>query len=671
MIIQRLSVTDFRVFQGTHEFDLTPRIKNGKACPIVLFGGLNGTGKTTTLNAVRLALYGKQSLGYGTSKKTYNQFLANSIHRNKNNSVDVISSKIELEFSYATLGIEKKYKVIREWWIHDKDVSEKILISENEITLTELNNEQCQAFLNELIPIGISDLFFFDGEKISALADDAEGTALGDAIKKLIGLDIIDILSTDLNLLARNHVKKNSNLKTQQEMDELEIQLNLLEINAEQSLANYESINATVVEYQANASRLELELSNKGGAWASSREEEIKKHTALNVEKIEIENQIREIFSSSYPISIALEFTKKAVASLEEEQEAKRQLLLSATIQKEIVSLNKSIEENLSQNEAKTASKLIEKQFSKYNVLEGYNIVHDISDSSFTKITTSIRDASEIKKPELGKLTERLDNVFVALDESGKNISRAPEEGKIKPYIDKLNLIREKLTISVAKRTKELEIYKRYLREAIDVTRKLDKLFQELKGSENAERSHTLAISSRKMLLEFSSEMAIRKVKELEKAFILSFQKLTRKDDIHLSAQINAKNFSVTLVDENQKKVDKDTLSAGEKQIYAIAILEALAKTSGRHLPIIIDTPLGRLDSLHREKLINLYFPKASHQVIILSTDTEVDKQFHDELSPSISHAFKLDYDPISASTYATEGYFWNPSSVGEVYASK
>ena len=62
----------------------------------------------------------------------------------------------------------------------------------------------------------------------------------------------------------------------------------------------------------------------------------------------------------------------------------------------------------------------------------------------------------------------------------------------------------------------------------------------------------------------------------------------------------------------------KDELSAGEKQIYAIAILEALAKTSGRHLPIIIDTPLGRLDSEHCTKLINNYFPYASHQVIIL-----------------------------------------------------
>jgi DNA sulfur modification protein DndD len=100
-------------------------------------------------------------------------------------------------------------------------------------------------------------------------------------------------------------------------------------------------------------------------------------------------------------------------------------------------------------------------------------------------------------------------------------------------------------------------------------------------------------------------------------------------------------------------------LSAGEKQIYAIAILEALAKTSGRKLPIIIDTPLGRLDSKHRRKLVENYFPTASHQVIILSTDTEIDESFHKSLSDHISHTIKLDYDESIASTITNEGYFW------------
>ena len=67
-------------------------------------------------------------------------------------------------------------------------------------------------------------------------------------------------------------------------------------------------------------------------------------------------------------------------------------------------------------------------------------------------------------------------------------------------------------------------------------------------------------------------------------------------------------------------------------------MLWALGRTSGRPLPVIIDTPLARLDSDHRRLLVENYFPQASHQVILLSTDTEVDQLYFDLLNPP-SHA--------------------------------
>lgn len=103
----------------------------------------------------------------------------------------------------------------------------------------------------------------------------------------------------------------------------------------------------------------------------------------------------------------------------------------------------------------------------------------------------------------------------------------------------------------------------------------------------------------------------------------------------------------------------KESLSAGERQIYAIAMLDALAKTSGRKLPIIIDTPLGRLDSKHRKKLVENYFPSASHQVIILSTDTEIDKTYLTSLKDHISHTIMLDYIGTEGSSSVEPGYFW------------
>ena len=73
---------------------------------------------------------------------------------------------------------------------------------------------------------------------------------------------------------------------------------------------------------------------------------------------------------------------------------------------------------------------------------------------------------------------------------------------------------------------------------------------------------------------------------------------------------------------------------------------------------MIIDTPLARLDSQHRMTIVERYLPQASHQVIVLSTDTEIDEALHRRLAPAVSHAYRLDYDPHLRATTAVQGYF-------------
>ena len=100
-------------------------------------------------------------------------------------------------------------------------------------------------------------------------------------------------------------------------------------------------------------------------------------------------------------------------------------------------------------------------------------------------------------------------------------------------------------------------------------------------------------------------------------------------------------------------------MSAGEKQIYAIAMLWALALTSRRPLPFLIDTPLGRLDSDHRANLVRKYFPFVSHQVVIFSTDTEIDEVYFQDLLPYLARAYHLSFDEPSGQTRVVDGYFW------------
>lgn len=149
------------------------------------------------------------------------------------------------------------------------------------------------------------------------------------------------------------------------------------------------------------------------------------------------------------------------------------------------------------------------------------------------------------------------------------------------------------------------------------------------------------------------------KVEEIQGYFYESFKRMARKGDMDLNVEIEPETFKVELKANNGLYIDKKRLSAGEKQIYALAILEALGKASGRSLPFIIDTPLGRLDSEHRQKIVTEFFPKVNEQVIILSTDTEVDENFFKGLEPHIAKSYELKYDQVSGSTAVSSGYFW------------
>ena len=100
-------------------------------------------------------------------------------------------------------------------------------------------------------------------------------------------------------------------------------------------------------------------------------------------------------------------------------------------------------------------------------------------------------------------------------------------------------------------------------------------------------------------------------------------------------------------------------LSAGERQLLAVALLWGLARAAGQPLPVVIDTPLGRLDGSHREHLLERYFPLASHQVVLLSTDTEIDEEAYERHRPAVGRSYHLEFDPETNATFVEDGYFW------------
>ena len=169
-----------------------------------------------------------------------------------------------------------------------------------------------------------------------------------------------------------------------------------------------------------------------------------------------------------------------------------------------------------------------------------------------------------------------------------------------------------------------------------------------------------LVTKTQRVLEKFSRKQTRRKLQSLEELLVARFRELSRKENFIVGAQISEKDLSITLFDSAKNVIPKEQLSAGEQQMFAIAMMWALRQLSGRPYPVVIDTPLGRLDSDHRERLVNQYFPNVSHQVILFSTDTEVDQIYFEELKSHISHSYHLDYDSNLGATSVSKGYFWN-----------
>ncbi|MAE92542.1 MAG: DNA sulfur modification protein DndD [Pelagibaca sp.] len=661
MILKSLYLQDFGVFQGSFDenyVDLEPRTKYNKKRPIILFGGLNGAGKTTTLTAVRLALYGKQSLGRAVSVQAYHDFLLDAIHKPKGSVLKPNTAGVKLDFNFGRQGEVIDYTVKRVWTVRGNSVFESVEIYQNGEYLQNLTDQQKQSFLNELIPIGVADLFFFDGEKIAELADDSDNTALADAINRLLGLDIIDRLKADLGVYLRDQKRDQLPSDIKKEIETLESEYQSLYAAYQAKLSGIDTLKIETTELEAKKERLTENVNELGGAWASNRQEAEQKESELRARRNELQNQIRSLIADAAPLSLAKTQLTLLLDQLTKEQQTKRQMVVQVELRKQLNKVKQSLIATLGKANQDAIDASIEASMPATPNTD-VAIVHDISDTEFNRLQHLINDVVPKQQTRVKELSSELETVEEELESIGLNISRAPDERRIATFVSELSDIENTLGQRQVQVKQETEVARNTLREAMDKLRKLRDKEKEFTSTSNLNQAVTLADRTRGLLEGFAVKTREQRIQQLEQEFIKSFAKLARKDDLMITAKIDPDTFNVSLVDGKGNIIDKKKLSAGEKQIYAIAMLEALGRTSGRNLPIIIDTPLGRLDSRHRENLVKNYFPTASHQVLILSTDTEVDEDFYKDLSPEISHAFEVAYDPEAGSSGYYEGYFW------------
>ncbi|EHU4931613.1 DNA sulfur modification protein DndD [Vibrio vulnificus] len=665
MLITKLTLNNFRVFRGVHEIDLRPAparlSKNGPIVgterPIILFGGLNGAGKTSILTAIRLALFGRLSFSQNLTSNDYVEALAELIHKGVGLGGLQNSASIELEFKYSQNGEESTYKVLRGWQRGKKDY---LQLEKDGVSLSELNYEQCQGFLNELIPTGIADLFFFDGEKIAELAEDESGLVLKTAVRRLLGLDVIAKLKSDLNIFLKKQGSQALSQSLKEEMENLDKLRIKHERNAEKLRGKADIVDAQIELVSRDILNLENKLSQSGGAWAKTREDEQQKVDALLKEKVELEKQIRMEMETSLPFALAPNAMQRLQTQIKQEQEIKKK----QSFGNELDSFLETLRSKYPSFDTEMAQHAIADSFKAHvGEFDSAKLLLDISDRQANTIDYQLTKLSQESFARFDEARKRLQLVEEDIDNASNNIARAPEQELVQGLfsdVRKLDKKKEKLIIEYHEL---LENAKRELKLALETARQIQRLHDKHKDESNKDLSVTNAQSAILLLDKFAEQLTKARVKQLENEFVSSYKKLARKEDVQLTASINPLTFDVELMDEYGIKINRKAMSAGEKQIYAISILEALGRTSGRKLPIIIDTPLGRLDSHHRDKLVENYFPTASHQVVILSTDTEIDRNYTNLIQDDIARTYEICFDGKTKSSTIKEGYFWREAN--------
>jgi len=658
MIIQRISLKNFGVYKHA-VFDLEPKAGTKYLRPITLVRGKNGVGKTTIMDGVRLCLHGSLALGSKVGQKEYEQFLLSKIHRTNGEDAQAQEAELELYFDFVGDGRKTNYRVVRNWKRKEPagNSPEMHLDIYEDSKPLKLPLSQKENFLRELISPGLVELFFFDGEKIRTLAADNEDSnqLLANTVKMLLGLDLVDQLLKDLDIfLLRQNVDETLKI-LQAELSELHAEKEQVETERSDAKIKEENIGLSINQLHAAIEQHEQAISNAGGKYAAAWDERTEQKNRLEA-AIEIhKRKINEQFNDLLPFAFVPELLLGLQTRLHNEAQTKTNQASQTVIDNRLQTLQKEIKKKsvlkklgVDRDSADSLLGLVKDIFETGG--DEPEIVLDVSAQEqqllLSWTDTALQTAPQTFAEGMGYLNSLSKKLQLVKDD----LSRVPDEAGLKPLLDELGELQRKLGVDQEALTKVKADIERLNNRELKITQRQNNVRQEIEKQEIAGSKLHLALRSQKALVRYKSAITSEKVIMLETKIKSLFNTLCRKPNFLEEIKIDPDRFNISLRRLGQP-FKRSQLSAGEQQLFATATLWALREISGRPMPVLIDTPLSRLDSEHRLSMSQEFFPHVSHQVIVLATDAEVDEELADRLEPVISHVYNMTLDSASGTT--------------------
>lgn len=659
MKISEIRLTDYGPYGGENRINLHTTDDR----PIVLFGGQNGSGKTTLFEAIQICLHGRSAFESAISQSAYESRLRSLLHESEDRKATEAS--VRLTFEYADFGETERYTVERSFRDRGKSVVESLDVRRNGERLSELEEDQWQEFLKELIPPGISQLFFFDGEKVESLAEAVEDDdRFRDSLMSLLGLDLVERLDTDLKIYRSQKLDQEGYEELANEIkvvrdrkQDVESEIERLESERDEKLDR-------ITDLESQIERKEQQLAQEGGTFAERRDEYKEERTRLETEIERLRDEIREVVTGRYPFALTPDLCREVVDRLETETEAAQREAAQTEAVETLDELAadgdvwEDVPVDADQSEAIVANlqSALEAELAPENRPE-YELSSEFSKREQQEMQSVVDYALSELPAELGELTDSLEQKTRRLQEVEEKISNAPAESVIAPLVGEINELNNELgrlrqeVDSHEERLEELETRHGRLESELD-----NKLDRQSEFEDVSDRSQ-LAADVQDAVQAYSDRLVREKLERLESVLTDRYLRLSNKEEFYERVIVDEETLSVAVETAGGTRKQQSQLSAGERQIFATALLWALADISGRPLPFVVDTPLGRLDTEHRAKLVENFFPEASHQVLLFSTDTEITAQYRERLTDDIAAEFHLD-NGGDGRTEITDGYF-------------
>lgn len=645
MIIKRLTLNDFGVYAGQNSFEFT------SDKPIVLVGGMNGRGKTTFLEAILLALYGSNSIAYKESNySTYGKYLRSYINKSSWSQ----QASVELEFVMRE-STGREYVINRKWDSLSRRTAETITVKENG-QYSEFLTKNWAMFIENILPSALSSFYFFDGEKIAELAVDDTNVQMKESIRSMLGISVLDVLKNDLGRVLRKSSKKTTHGRAGMDLEELRQKKEELEIALQKTDKDIEKITQDVAKKQNEIEELHHQYELKGGDVFEQRKALMQKRSDLLAEIDQ--NQALLIDASADALPLVLVKDLILDIKLQAEDEHNDLIMQQAMGQIEILLQEYSVQHTESYPHNKAFVNFVREMSEAAATEPLYGVsdhalfqLNSLIEEILTQVTSSTKQLLERK----GALQKNLDEVesYLSLDINEKVLSelftdiREQELELVQLNVELTSKQQERTTINGALMAASSEFSK-----AVEAYLANEEL---LDDSDRMMRYSNIALH---IAEEFTVELQKRKTGVLADTITACYKKLANKKNLIQKIVMDPRSLDIAYLDDLGKNVSKDSLSAGEKQLMVIAILWALAICSKKKLPVIIDTPLSRLDSMHRTSLVTTYFPQASEQTIILSTDSEIDHTYYNMMKESVGDEFTLSYSEETKSTTILKGYF-------------